>query len=392
MQDSLLSYGKIGKALLSKGFGFVKVELEANLVAGPGPCTRCQGRGTLDCPNCGGQSGSLRCPGGCVNGRIYTARQVIQVVTRNGDITYAAPLVMEYIECPFCGGQPVTCPACSDPFAMRCPGCGGAGRTTGLPLGTDEFDAAYRNEVREYLDTGRITYLRTYHDGSVSTEVTLTVRSRDCEAIPGLIAAFHRVASRLAGTQSYDVRNAGMHITLMETGDYCNLRELPELKIANFRRQMDKLVGCLFLLSSRDGKTTRSCYFRRGRVAYADKYSAIYTHEDRCIEYRVFDTCYREPERVRQFLAVIVRTLRYYDEHRLIPDGSLAPHRIREMSTNERCQQKLATCFGKPGVIDGVISQLEHVYPDKRKLTEAKKSLREGTMDSAACVEFLATI
>lgn len=380
MNESILTYEKLGKALAGKGFNFVKFELEADVKTRGGRCELCEGRGDIPCPEC--RDIPERCDR-CAEGMMH----VVAIGDRLRVVTEPSSESTE-IMCPFCDGHGSTmCNECGGRREIRCRNCAGGTVHPG-EVSCGVFQQHHRREMGDLA--AELDYYRCYHDGSVSTEVTFTIAATKLHLVPLVIEAFHRAASSLSGTENYSIANAGMHITIMEESRYDNPKSLPSRKIRNFRDQMDRIVCGLFLLGSSDDLKTRSSYFRQGRVSDYEKYSAIYTHGDTCIEYRVFDPCYRKPERVRQFLSVIVKTLKFYsDVPKMLPATAC---KMRQPSIRERTRVGVSKAFGTMAAMDSLFLSLGHIYPDSKKLQAVKKSYEEKRIKAGACAAILANV
>ena len=72
------------------------------------------------------------------------------------------------------------------------------------------------------------------------------------------------------------------------------------------------MLPALFIAAT-SGNFTRALNYRNPKIE-RDKYSAIHVVSGRCLEYRLFETCYQRPEAVFEFLETISRTLEYYKD------------------------------------------------------------------------------
>lgn len=154
-----------------------------------------------------------------------------------------------------------------------------------------------------------LTYLRFYNDGSVDSEITATLPIEKAHLALGLMDAFGQLARHLGG--HFDTNRAGMHLSLLTSGTYPTSRRLNADKLANFSAQMTKLMPALFAAATHNGRT-RPLQFRYPRVSDIEKYSAIYTHGGTCLEYRVFDTCYGQPEALLEKIQVMAKSIEFY--------------------------------------------------------------------------------
>lgn len=160
---------------------------------------------------------------------------------------------------------------------------------------------------KEARDT--INFMMFYRDGSVDSELTFTLPVRHVKYVVEVIDAWNKMADLNDGER--EVSGAGMHISVLTSGNYPTTNTLDPVKIENFKKEVSKLLPALFVAST-SGNFTRTLRYRHPRIDSREKYSAIFTHRDTCLEYRLFETCYQRPEAVYEFVGVIARTLEYY--------------------------------------------------------------------------------
>lgn len=291
---------KIAKA----GVTNLKFELEAHLDRGESfgshydDCDDCRG-GRVDCDNCSGR------------GVVTLAR----TTNGNSEITE---------ECNHCDGDGY----------ITCDYCDGSGR---VEADNDDWSAsmclAYilkymgieYSELMEghtedsssarALGLGDMSYAEFYNDGSVDSEFTFTLPIDKAHLAVKASEAIRALADEIGN--GLNVEGAGAHITALWSDSYPADTRLQADKIENFRTEVSKLLPALFLMCSPDGKS-RGMQYRYPRVSRNDKYSAIYTHGDTCIEYRLPETCYDEPEMLWEYLSAIAGTLEFYS-NKVIP-------------------------------------------------------------------------
>lgn len=160
-----------------------------------------------------------------------------------------------------------------------------------------------------YRPLSPLKYVEFYEDGSVDSEITFTVEIDRVDVCMTMFDALESLADEIGN--GIETNGAGMHITLLTSGRYPVRGCLPEANIQNFRGQVQKLLPALFVAAMAT-ESTREYRFRMPQVSRSDKYSAIYTHGDTCLEYRLFETCYERPEALYEFLGTIAKTLEYY--------------------------------------------------------------------------------
>lgn len=161
-----------------------------------------------------------------------------------------------------------------------------------------------------------LKYIECYNDGSVDTELTFTLPIEKSHLIPQFIEAFKGITARF-DLDEMSVVGAGMHIGILPTtsnGVYpCDHYGLDSIKYANFRSEVKKLLPALFVAAC-SKPNTRPLRYRYPDISSETKQSAIYSRSRSMLEYRLFDTCYDNPELVFDYIGVIARTLEYYND------------------------------------------------------------------------------
>lgn len=162
-----------------------------------------------------------------------------------------------------------------------------------------------------------LNFSRFYNDGSVDSEFTFTLPIEHAWRTVEIIEAFNKLASANGNGMRTD--RAGMHLSLLTSGTYPTSRTLNATKLANFTTQVTKLLPALYAASSHDG-LTRPMGYRRPEISPEKDsvYPAICTHDGTCLEYRLFDTCYDQPEAILEKIQVIAATMVYFDTHKKV--------------------------------------------------------------------------
>jgi hypothetical protein len=170
----------------------------------------------------------------------------------------------------------------------------------------------------KYKEAGALKFGEFYRDGSVDSEFTFTVMLDNPENIflvPKIIEIFAKLATDM-GTQM-DVAGAGMHTAFINHpeglyGQPGTNTANPEhmTRFRNFRKSMSMLLPALFFLAS-DSDRSRRVGYREPRVSDQDKYSAI-AYRLGAIEFRVFETCYDNPEQILDNFVVMKNCMRYW--------------------------------------------------------------------------------
>lgn len=298
-KDSIHSRtNQVASHFLAKGFPYVKVELEAEVqpdnYRNESECSRCSGSGVIECWNCGGTGTIISACSAC------SGRGIIE----NSDGKTEC--------CSDCdnGRRENRCPECSD-GRLDCGECDGRGYYNDGCWHESYHDAFWEEFKGRLGGTYRLfEYIKIYYDGSVDTEVTFTLSIENLVELPKIVSVFAETCRKFG---SCNTGNAGLHIALLPEARYPCKKKLPEAKLANFCKQASKLLLGLAYLGSPNG-STRSFEYRDIEISSETKYSAIYTHKNTCIEYRLFDACFDRPAYILKYLELMSRTLHYYSD------------------------------------------------------------------------------
>jgi len=214
----------------------------------------------------------------------------------------------------------------------------------------------------------RLKHAHIYYDGSVDTEVILTLCADRLEALPGIVSAFRETCR---GFGTCDTENAGLHIALLPCGKYPVKDRLDERKIANFKKQVSNLLLGLTCLGSPDS-STRAFEFRDLEISSNRKYSAIYTCGDTCIEYRLFDACFDRPSYIIRYLELMGKTLHYYSDNPrrfLKLKDRISLKRSNEILNKDHrgCYRKLADVFRTDESIAQLFKELTYLVEREMK-------------------------
>jgi hypothetical protein len=158
-------------------------------------------------------------------------------------------------------------------------------------------------------------FSKFYYDGSVDSEFTVTVDINHPECIIDYINAFNALTEEIGN--GADTSGAGMHIAILNSkdGNYPQGNELKTDCNQNFKAAVTPLLPALFFMGSCD-YNSRDLGYRAPRVA-RDKYSAV--HANGCYEFRVFETCYKYPDRFYDYLVTIAKCLQFYSPKKVLP-------------------------------------------------------------------------
>lgn len=224
-------------------------------------------------------------------------------------------------------------------------------------------------------ERNKIIFSRFYDDRSVDSEYTFTVplTIKGINVATKLITTFRELGDEIGS--GINVAGAGMHIALLNdpAGNYepssdddyshehddecydfddcdcpaecehgyevhqaaCNIwdntycgevegasdssdqNHLDPVKLIIFKQAMSKLLPALYFLATPSAKA-RPLEYRTPQISDT-KYSAISTRGGRVLEYRVFETCYQRPEMLLDYVQVIAKTLEFYANE--LPSG-----------------------------------------------------------------------
>lgn len=281
------SYEAAIRQIIRKGGSHMKFELEANLGRNTDgddyhTCYDCDGDGYEHCSNCDGTGVLLEC----------------ETDHEHEDVRVC------YQECTDCYGE----------GRFTCNNCDGEGSCCGG--GSDWDDASCRMFILDYVANRHpharevLTFSLFYYDGSVDSEFTFTLPTEYAHYAVYYIEAFKALAEEIG---ELSIEGAGMHTSVLPEATYYGKESFDDDKLANFQREVSKLLPALYLLAS-PNSYSRSLYYRQPQIEFDEKYSAIYLHGGKAIEYRLFEPCYDKPEMVLEYIEVIAHTLRYYSK------------------------------------------------------------------------------
>lgn len=288
------------KAIEDAGFGYLKVELEAQLERPRGyddyeyqSCEHCEGRGNHDCEDCDGEG-----------------YQEVELTRPDGSVSDIT--------------EEVTCDNCSGDGTYECSECEGEGEVevnvSGEELGDEDNCQEFIYSTLSEEAKKAIIYGKFYNDGSVDSEFTFTIKASDAKHLPEIVDSFNKLAEEVGN--GMDVDGAGMHIAVLpkESNGVYPVRNfaLDNAKLQNFTTEVTKLLPALYIAAT-SGNFTRALNYRMPQID-TEKYSAIHKVYSRdsggigCLEYRLFETCYQRPDAIFEYLETIARTLEYYKD------------------------------------------------------------------------------
>lgn len=295
----------------------IKVEFEAQLGRqderddecswcdeGEVECSECSGAGNRYCHNCDG-SGTVE---------VDELEQECDVCEGQG----------EY-ECEDCEGSGLyTCGECDGNWE------GGSGDDfgstnychdyllgklvdLGLARATVDGDDHYPY-ASEYRPTGALIFSKFYFDGSVDSEWTLTLSLENPETVlllPKLVETFVDLGNAVGN--GIGVSGAGMHMALLNSTDcrYPVGASSEDIRrFDNFQKSMGLLLPALYFLASSNEKS-RGLNYRRPQIGFDTHRSAI-DYRGGAVEFRVFDTCYDNPENILDNVVVMAKAMKFW--------------------------------------------------------------------------------
>jgi hypothetical protein len=306
--------------LKAKGFNFIKLELEGDLNRGGDYCDECD-EGYVRCSECDGDW-EIECETCGGRGTVTT-----EVEDDEGNTSE------EEIECSECEGRgQFYCDYCDEGY-NTCDNCGGDyDNCESGDCSIDDFGEKFKEllpkKIRESL-----TYCESYVDGSVDTEITMTYPVEHIELTPKIIETLNRTADYFG--KEIETSNAGLHISICSTPNPDDSK-LDDECMKNFNREVKKLMAGMYLIAS-GGEWTRGFNYRNPQISDTEKYSAIYSHRGKFLEYRIFDTCYEKPKMIMDFIDMIIGTLKYYSKTKNRLDDYL--------STGMKVESRLKNAF-----------------------------------------------
>ena len=176
-----------------------------------------------------------------------------------------------------------------------------------------EMGLSQRKRDGSYVPKKPLIFGMFYDDPSVDSEFTFTLSLKNEQNIfllPRILALWKKMGFAIGNGLS--IQNAGMHMALLgdksckyPSSDPADWRDC----LINMDRSMRLLMPALFFLGS-DNRLSRGMRFRIPRTS-TEKYSAIH-YTSNCLEFRVFEPCYDNPERVLDNFVVMRNCLRFW--------------------------------------------------------------------------------
>jgi hypothetical protein len=299
------------------GLTGIKIELESQFDrrnsgcenshtrAGWTECAYCEGENVTTCSNCEG------------DGEIENDDYIDTIQT---------PDESEFVECYECeGGGDTSCDEC-DGGEVECE-CYDSEDTWGVdtvchdfilerlvPLGLAEEKGDQEYEyATKYKPKHPLVFSKFYNDGSVDSELTFTLAVDDPSVVlklPEIVRIFNALGDAIG--QGSVTSGAGMHMALLNSaGATYPSTHRDYDRFHNFSRNMSLLMPALFFLGS-SNQVSRGLGYRLPQAA-EHKYSAV-NYSGGALEFRVFETCYHDPEIILDNLVVMKNCMRYWKQ------------------------------------------------------------------------------
>lgn len=201
-----------------------------------------------------------------------------------------------------------------------------------VPLGLAEplpegASYSYSNKFRPVRP---LVFSKFYRDGSVDSEWTLTIEMTPDAVmlLPQLTEMWNELSRAIGNTVV--TTGAGLHMALINSPDagYPDATNYSESRYRNFKRSMTPLLPALYFLGTTN-EHTRGLGYRRPQVTCYElgdsysgnsKYSAI-SYRHGAVEFRVFDTCYDNPQAILDNVVVMRNAMKYWSDHYTPPKG-----------------------------------------------------------------------
>ncbi len=326
---SKTSFEKAKDFIEKAGFSHIKIEMEADLGREDSDyeCDECYGDGRIDCSECEGS--------GCVDAERPNGSSV-------------------EVECDECYGD----------GRVDCSECEGSGEC----ISGECWDTNKCEEwIKEHVSQGArdaLTFSRFYYDGSVDSEMTLTIPVKNAEYLVEYLEAFKALSDEIGN--GLETGGAGLHICVIPTesnGYYPSRHILPSDKFNNFKSEVTKLLPALYMLASPNG-ISRPLGYRRPQIEAHEKYSAVNGCGQRSLEYRIFETCYHKPEMVKEYVEIIAKTLRFYH------DPTLKVKKLGMEFHLSDGENRTDRFFQSPEAIKILRTQLQYLKPEGKTVAQ----------------------
>ena len=217
-----------------------------------------------------------------------------------------------------------------------------------------------------------LVFARFYTDPSVDSEFTFTLDIKKDENIfllPKIVEAWNKLGQAIG--RGCSITNAGMHMALLSSPNasypYHDTQNIDRTRFANFEKSMRALMPALFFLGSTNSHS-RGMHFRLPQVS-DEKFSAVHWYGG-ALEFRVFETCYDDPEAILDNFVVMRNCIRFWSEKYRSPKLEKIAESLKfGNDRNDRIDRLYTTVKH----LDVLMAGLVKIKPAYKTLTELKK-------------------
>ena len=235
-----------------------------------------------------------------------------------------------------------------------------------------------------------IVFAKFYNDGSVDSEFTITIGIDHIDKAPIILEVFKQLGEAI--DNDFDVAGAGMHMAFLFSPDGSYNRhdtpnELNRRYYENFKQSMTMLMPALFFLAS-SNETSRGLGYRNPAVGY-DTHRCAIDYRGRALEFRLFDTCYENPEAILDNFVVMSKCLDYWREDYKPSGLEKISQRIRFGNDKDRTLGRFYTTEKHFDLLNVGLLKLKPSYytiseiKQQRKFNKTKRSTKKVVREYA---------
>lgn len=232
-----------------------------------------------------------------------------------------------------------------------------------------------------------LVFAKFYNDGSVDSEFTLTLlmdKAENVLLLPKIMDAFTSLGPAMNCNMT--TKRAGLHIALIKAknGHY-SPSDIPtaidKKRFKNFQRSMTMLLPALYFLGSQNkDNQTRSMYHRQPKIGSGQidgygpsnpKYSAV-SYRGTALEFRVFDTCYDNPQQILDNVVVMKNAIRYWRKDYRSPNLHKICEKVKFGIYSDSAPVKLDNLFVTAEHIDLLNAGLRLLKPNYYTVRQLK--------------------
>lgn len=231
-------------------------------------------------------------------------------------------------------------------------------------------------KTRKYVAKQPLVFGKFYTDPSVDAEFTFTINLNKPENIffmPKVIEIWNKMGEAIGN--GCDVSNAGMHMALLRNKkcyypDDGGFSGEDELKYNNFEKSMRLLIPALFFLGTSNSRS-RGLRFREPKVS-GSKYSAIHLYGN-ALEFRVFETCYDNPEASLDNFVVMRNCIRFWSSKYRNPNLHKITPNIKFGNDNNERIDRFYTTVRHLDLLSAGLTKIKPSYYTLKELKEQRE-------------------